>query len=242
MRVEGPPGIGKSRLLAAARGAADHAGLRVVSARASDLESDFGFGVVRQLFEPVLARAGADERAALLGGAAALAAPVLETPGPAGGDDAGEEATPAALHGLYWLCAGLAEQRPLLLCVDDLHWADRPSLRWLVYLLQRLEGLRIAVLAGVRPGEGRHAAELLDAMAAHPLVATLRPAPLSEDGVARLIAASSGGEGAPPPPPRLPPRDGRQPLSRRRARTGLGRPRSLSGGGRAGRRGGALAR
>src|SRR3954447_11429716 len=121
MRVEGPPGIGKSRLLAAARGAADHAGLRVLSARASDLERDFRFGVVRQLFEPVLARAGADERAALLGGAAALAATVLELPGPGGGD-AGEEATPAALHGLYWLCAGLAEQRPLLLCVDDLQW------------------------------------------------------------------------------------------------------------------------
>jgi len=196
MRVEGPPGIGKSRLLAAARGAADHAGLRVLSARASDLERDFGFGVVRQLFEPVLARAGADERAALLGGAAALAATVLEMPGPGG--DAAEEATPAALHGLYWLCAGLAEQRPLLLCVDDLHWADRPSLRWLVYLLQRLEGLRVAVLAGVRPGEGRHAPELLEAIAAHPLVATLRPAPLSEDGVARLIAAASGGDVAPP--------------------------------------------
>ncbi|HWT26220.1 MAG TPA: AAA family ATPase, partial [Solirubrobacteraceae bacterium] len=186
LRLEGPPGIGKSRLLAAARGAAEHAGLEVLSARASELESDFGYGIVRQLFEARLARAGAAERAALLRGAAALAEPVF-IPAQAG-DDGAEVSTPAVLHGLYWLCVGLAERRPLLLCIDDLHWADRPSLRWLAYLLQRLEGLRVAVLAGVRPAESRHAADLLAAVAGHPLVGTLAPRPLSEDAVARLIA------------------------------------------------------
>jgi len=53
--VEGPAGIGKTALLAAARTAAADEGMRVLRARANELERDFVFGVVRQLFEPPLA-------------------------------------------------------------------------------------------------------------------------------------------------------------------------------------------
>ncbi|MDQ3764896.1 MAG: hypothetical protein M3460_26295 [Actinomycetota bacterium] len=45
----------------------------------------------------------------------------------------------AALHGLYWLTANLCTRSPLMLIVDDLHWSDAPSLRFLAYLLSRLE-------------------------------------------------------------------------------------------------------
>jgi len=34
------------------------------------------------------------------------------------------------MHGLYWLAANLALRRPVVLAVDDLHWADVPSLQW----------------------------------------------------------------------------------------------------------------
>ena len=40
----------------------------------------------------------------------------------------------ARFHGLHWLCARLAEERPLALLVDDAHWADEHSLRFLAYL------------------------------------------------------------------------------------------------------------
>jgi MoxR-like ATPase len=50
--VEGPPGIGKTRLLGAARSLAADRTL-VLSARGSELERDFPFAVVRQLLEPV---------------------------------------------------------------------------------------------------------------------------------------------------------------------------------------------
>ena len=43
--IEGPAGIGKSRLLAAAREMAGAAGFRVLTARGSDLEQEFAFGV-----------------------------------------------------------------------------------------------------------------------------------------------------------------------------------------------------
>ena len=55
MVVERPPGIGKTALLAAAHTAAARSGLRVLRSRGAELERDFAFGVVRQLFEPALA-------------------------------------------------------------------------------------------------------------------------------------------------------------------------------------------
>src|SRR6185312_17319815 len=52
--VEGPAGIGKTRLLTEARRLAADRGVQVLSARGSQLEKAFGFGAVRQLFEPAL--------------------------------------------------------------------------------------------------------------------------------------------------------------------------------------------
>src|SRR6266536_1911897 len=67
--VEGPAGIGKTALLAAARTAAAEGGMRVLRSRGTELERDFAFGVVRQLFEPSLVEASELERADLLQGA-----------------------------------------------------------------------------------------------------------------------------------------------------------------------------
>ena len=64
--IEGPAGIGKTALLAAARVAAADGGMRVLRSRGTELERDFAFGVVRQLFEPPLAEASELERADLL--------------------------------------------------------------------------------------------------------------------------------------------------------------------------------
>src|SRR5215510_2902827 len=79
--IEGPAGIGKTALLDAARAVAAESGMRVLRSRGTELERDFAFGVVRQLFEPPLAAASASERADLLQDAAGLAAAVLALPG-----------------------------------------------------------------------------------------------------------------------------------------------------------------
>jgi hypothetical protein len=81
LMIWGPAGNGKTSLLAAARVRAAGAGVRVLRARGGELERDFGFGVVRQLFEPVLAAASAAERAEWLDGAAGRAARLLGLPG-----------------------------------------------------------------------------------------------------------------------------------------------------------------
>ena len=112
--------------------------MRTLAARGTDLERDFPYGVVRQLFEPLRADAEAWER--WLSGSAATAAPVFEAPATDGA--APHDASFAALHGLYWLTVNLSAERPLVLVVDDLHWCDLPSLRFLAYLAPRLEDCR----------------------------------------------------------------------------------------------------
>ena len=146
--IEGPAGLGKTRLLAELRRLAEAGGARVLSARASDLERDYPFGVVRQLLEGVLLDPAAAERA--LAGAAAPARAVFEF---AGSDPADQSGSFAALHGLYWVCVNLAGERPLAVVVDDIHWADSPSLRFLAYLARRLEGLPVLLAATLRTGE-----------------------------------------------------------------------------------------
>ena len=176
--VEGPPGIGKTRVLGCARAAAGD-DVRVLAARGSELERDFPFAVVRQLLEPAL-------EPELLTGAAALAGPVLED------GAAAVEAGPAALHGLYWLTANLAARAPLLVLVDDVHWADLASLRWLAYLVQRLDGMPVAVVAAARPDDAGDGQQVLDVLATHPAVTVLHPGGLSEEAVGRVVERALG--------------------------------------------------
>ena len=188
MLFEGAPGIGKSRLLGAACEAAETLGVQVLRARGGELERDFSYGVVRQLFETRLASCGDDERARLFAGAAQLASPLFEFGETGGWLARGEDASQTTLHGLFWLTANLAELGPpLLLAVDDVHWCDSPSLRFLSYLARRLEGLPVAVAACVRTGEPGVDAAVLDAFESEPLATVVRPAPLSIDAVAQLL-------------------------------------------------------
>jgi len=147
---------------------------------------DFAFGVVRQLFERRLTGAGADERASLLIGPAAAVRPLLL--GDSVEASAGDTSF-AVLHGLYWLAANLSAARPLLLAIDDAHWADESSLRWLTYLARRLEGLNLVLLVALRPGDPANATLL--ALRAEALT-TLRPALLSEKAVSAFVRATMG--------------------------------------------------
>ena len=183
--IEGPPGIGKSRLLAEFRRRAVAEGAHVLNARAGELEREFPFGVVRQLFEGVVTDPDA------LAGAAAAARVVFASP--ENGTPTGD-ASFAALHGLYWLTLNLAAERPLLLEIDDLHWCDRPSLRFLAYLVRRLEGQPVLVSASVRTGDAPTDAALMAEIANDPATAHVRPGPLSEEAVGELVAKRLGAE------------------------------------------------
>ena len=179
--VAGPAGIGKSSLLRAAAGAR---GMAVLRARGGPLEQDAAWGIARQLFEPLRARPDWPE---LVAGAAALSERALDPqapePAPAG------DAVHAAVHGLVWLACNLAERTPALLVVDDVHWADAASLRWLVQLARRLDELPLGLLCAVRTGEPPVDRELLAELLASAAEPPVSPRPLGPAAAEALVSA-----------------------------------------------------
>src|SRR5262245_43977706 len=175
-------GLGKTSLIQAACRRAGELGYETLTARGSELERGFAFGVVRQLFE----RRVAEERDEVFAGPAAAARPVL-TGAPAA-TPAGDT-TFAVVHGLYWLAANLAARAPLLIAVDDAHWADSSSLHWLAYLAPRVEGLALGLLVASRPIEPA-AADAGHLALRREAPAVVRPALLSEAAVAAVVRAT----------------------------------------------------
>jgi DNA-binding CsgD family transcriptional regulator len=198
--MEGPAGIGKTALLRAAQEAAERQGFRVLRARGAELEREFAFGVVRQLLEPLIAQASDGERSTLLDGPAGVAARLLAIPGAdriGGTALVSPDPSFAVPHGLYWLCANLAAEDPVALVVDDAHWVDAASLRFFVFLLPRLEELRIALLLAARPAEAGQGGELLSTLTIDLATEVLTLRPLTGAGVATLIAAGLGSDPEP---------------------------------------------
>ncbi len=190
--VEGPAGIGKSTLLSAVGAAALADGITTLRARCSPLEQHAAWGMARQLFEPLRSQSGWDE---LTTGAARLAEGVLaaeaEQPVLAG------DAMHAAVRGLVWLASNLGERGAAILVIDDVHWADAPSLRWLALLARSLAELRIGVVCAVRSGEPPAVPELLADLLASAPEPPVRPRPLGPAATqalvrARLPAATAG--------------------------------------------------
>ncbi len=190
--VEGPAGIGKSTLLAAAGQTARTAGAAVLRARCSPLEQDAAWGMARQLFEPLRTSPEWDE---LTVGAAGLAERALAT-------EAAEpvlagDAMHSAARGLVWLATNLSERGPTVLVVDDVHWADAPSLRWLALLARSLGELRVSVLCALRSGEPPAEPELLAELLASVAEPPVRPRALGPAAARTLVherlpAASAG--------------------------------------------------
>ena len=187
--VEGEAGIGKTGIVRSAGALARRNGLRVLAARGSELESGLAFGLVRQMFSDPMRVADPAGHKALFAGAAALARPILE-PAVEQTFDASNDSF-ASLHGLYWFVAGLCNEVPTLLAVDDAHWSDLPSLRFLAYLARRLDGLKLALLVTARH-ELVEQQELLGLLAAEPQAVQVRPRPLGNASVHAMVSSALG--------------------------------------------------
>ena len=131
--VEGPAGIGKTALVREFVNGVD--GVFVLMASGEEIEEGLAFGVVEQL---------------------ALRA------GPAGADvlstirdmQPGDINSVAAGTLLLDLLGRLQEDAPLLMLIDDAHWADLPSLQALTFVMRRLEVDRVLVVVVARTGDG----------------------------------------------------------------------------------------
>jgi len=183
--VLGPAGIGKSSLLAATVEIARQLGLEVFQARGTELERSFGFGVMRQLFDSTVRTADTACREVIGRGAAERAVNLI-----AGYDDTDRTPTPDALlsmtNAIYWLIANLSDRAPLLLIVDDLHWADNESMAALEFLRSRVHELPVAVVIASRPDHDETASRLLESTPSFEL------GPLSQIAVEQMIRESLG--------------------------------------------------
>ena len=129
--------------------------MQSLQARGDDVSMDSSFAAMRELLAPAV---GPDA----FSGSAALAAPVF-----AGDADVAPEAdrAVAVLHGLYWLIADRCDHGPVALLVDDAHWLDQASARFLLYLARRIESLPAVLVVAQRRGEVSGAAHRASASA-----------------------------------------------------------------------------
>jgi DNA-binding CsgD family transcriptional regulator len=195
--IRGPAGIGKTRLLEELRCAGQRREVAILTARCGEIERDFAFGVVRQLFEPRVARASDAEQEALFAGAAAPSAPLFGGRRRQVTVDTPSDTTSSTLHGLYWLTAHLAAARPVAVIVDDAHVADAASLRWLAFLARRVADLPALITLAVRSGEAGAEAPPLAELGAEPTTQVIEPSPLTPAAVVELVRRVLPAEASP---------------------------------------------
>jgi DNA-binding CsgD family transcriptional regulator len=178
--LEGRAGRGKSTLIeyAVERGRENAARAWVVRAR--HLASAAPFEVLRRLLGPAVEDAGGVD---VLEGAARFAIPLF-TPG--------ADLSHGVDYGCQWLIAWLAERSPLVLAIDDAHWADGASLRVLLDVQADISVQRVTMLVASRPVENPEVQRLLAAMAAQPECEVLSPGVLSREAVAEVVADKLG--------------------------------------------------
>jgi tetratricopeptide (TPR) repeat protein len=188
LMFEGEAGLGKTALLAETRRIAERRGCTVWSARGGEFLRSVPFNVVRQLLQPALVCLHPEEIRDYLGDWYGIAGPALGIAEPSGrhpdpqGVCDGLVAAVSRLAGREW---------PLVLLIDDAHWADEETLRWLAAFSGRLKELSALMVVTRRPGEAEGAgAVLLDQVAAAAGVRTLTT--LSPEATAGLTRAALG--------------------------------------------------
>ena len=190
--VAGVAGAGKTALLSALPQLAPVA-VRL-SARPSELEVEHPYGVMRDLFEPLLSRAAPERRIALLDGAAALSSQVLGSGQPTSlpAIDPGG----ALARAFFWLTWNVVQEASgtLQVVVDDVQWADPGSLEALSFLAHRVAELPLLLAVGVRTSEEAAARPELQALVDGPQATRMEPRPLSLDAATRLATERLGAE------------------------------------------------
>ena len=134
----------------------------------------------------------------------------------------------AIAAGFLTLIRGLAEERPLILAVDDWQWLDLPSRHALEFAARRLEDEPVGLLCSIRPPfTGSPAAG-----AAEERTTRVVLGPLSLAALGRIVGRAPGPAVAPAVPGADRPGERRQPVLRARDRAARGRGRIAAGRGR----------
>jgi DNA-binding CsgD family transcriptional regulator len=185
--VKAPAGLGKTTLLERAAAAATAAGYRIRRAAPGPQERHFAYGVMRALLEAPVHAADEAERRRLLDGVAGQAGDLLLT-----GAVPRVNATASIAHSMLWLCAALTDGgAPMMLIVDDGHWADRPSLEVISYLARRVSDVPMLIVLAFRPDVPGAASDLLTLVGEGRPTSSVTLRPLTVAGSAELMRRSA---------------------------------------------------
>lgn len=187
----GSAGLGKTTLLAEVRRRCAARGCTVLAARGGDQEQQVAFHVARQLLQPRLAGASdADVRAAL-GGWYGIVGPALGL-----GTADGPPPDPQGLRdGLDWVLTHIAvHSAPVVLVLDDAHWADPQSLNWLTAFAPRADELALLLVVAYRPDELPAGAEAFRSLPGRSGHRPLGLEPLTATAVGHLVRDVLGTE------------------------------------------------
>ena len=201
--LAGPLGAGKSSLLREAEVRAERRGFLVLAGSASPLADGRAYALILDALRALLRELDRSQRASLVVGLSELGRlfPGLDLPQPEPLLDPALEKT-RLFEALVRLLERLARQQPVLLSLDDLHWADSQSLELLGHLSSSLADLRVGVLCAYRSDEtplSRSLRTLLQTLDRAGMARRLEVQRLSTAGVTALAAALLGD----PPPSAL---------------------------------------
>ncbi|MEV6012533.1 AAA family ATPase [Streptomyces sp. NPDC051976] len=185
----GSAGLGKTSLLQEVRRRTLARGFTVLSARGGEQEQGVAFQVVRHLLQPLLATGTEQEHRETLGNWYDIVAPALGlVAAPNGSPD-----PQGVRDGLDWIVTRFAVQRaPLVVMLDDAHWADAESLAWLTGFAPRVTELPMLLVVTYRPDELPRDAMTFGRLAVGHGSRPLDLAPLTPGAVSRIVRDTLG--------------------------------------------------
>ena len=185
LAIEGEPGIGKTRLLGELRSRAEERGHVVLAGAAAEFEHEMPFSVWVDALDAYVASqdfAGHDAWNEDLVAELAQVLPSLR--GSNGADGAVADERYRAHRAVSRLLCLIADEQPVVLVLDDLHWSDGASLELIAALARREPNAPVLLALGFRPGQ---AAQRLRAALSGSRARRLEPSHLSEAEATELL-------------------------------------------------------
>lgn len=165
--LAGESGIGKTRLAEAAHEEAQRREWGFAIGRANQVEADLPYALFADALLPTIQTLSEDARTVMSRGVLdelAVLFPALERLRPRGESPARERQSADFRNRLFWNFASfledLSRSRPLLVILEDLHWADPSSLELFHFLARQTTGARIAFVCTYRDDMGPLAVSL----------------------------------------------------------------------------------